>query len=290
MRILCITEDLPWPANSGYRVRLSNVIPALASLGSVDHWVPLRFERDPALPDEGPDSPVERLRVVINRTPRPTIARWARWLRTSSPRDVLLRDWSRARRDLQEWAQPPYDLVWFGHLDTYLGVGDLINAPAIVDLDNLWDRWLAYRRAAVRAGGARPGEPSALRAKVAHLADMVDERKYARVHEQIADNVGAVLVCSELDRERLGRDNVVVIPNAYPAPEPPASLHAAAIDGPTFVMTGSSRYLPNEDAVRWFATAILPLIRATRLNARFRVVGERSDTIDELAGDRKSVV
>src|SRR6185503_11787678 len=132
--------DLPWPANSGYRVRLANVIPALASLGSVDHWVPMRFERDAELPDEGPDSHVERLRVVINRTPRSNLARWARWFRTSSPRDVLRRDWSHARRDLQEWARPPYDLVWFGHLDTYLGVGDLIDSPAIVDLDNLWDR------------------------------------------------------------------------------------------------------------------------------------------------------
>jgi glycosyltransferase involved in cell wall biosynthesis len=196
---------------------------------------------------------------------------------------VLLRDWSRARADFKAWVRPPYDLVWFGHLDTYLGVGDLVDAPAIVDLDNLWDRWLRYRRTAVRAGGERPGSPSALRARVAQLADMVDERKYARVHERIADRVGAVLVCSELDRERLGRDNVMVIPNAYPAPNPPAELRAVQPGGPTFVMTGSSKYLPNEDAVRWFATAILPVIRVSLPGARLRVVGERADSSADLA-------
>jgi glycosyltransferase involved in cell wall biosynthesis len=198
---------------------------------------------------------------------------------------VLLRDWSRARADFEDWARPPYDLVWFGHLDTYLGVGDLIDAPAIVDLDNLWDRWLQYRRTAVRAGGKRPGAPSALRSRVAQLADMVDERKYARVHERIADRVGAVLVCSELDRERLARDNVVVIPNAYPAPKPPAELHTVQPGGPTFVMTGSSKYLPNEDAVRWFATSILPTIRGALPQANLRVVGERADSSADLAAE-----
>jgi sugar transferase (PEP-CTERM/EpsH1 system associated) len=40
-----------------------------------------------------------------------------------------------------------------------------------------------------------------------------------------------------------------------------------------FVFTGTMDYPPNIDAVRWFAEAILPIIRQTRPGAQFHVVG-----------------
>ena len=51
----------------------------------------------------------------------------------------------------------------------------------------------------------------------------------------------------------------------YPAVFPPG---AAA-----FVFTGTMDYLPNIDAVTWFATAMLPLIRRALPDARFFIVG-----------------
>jgi sugar transferase (PEP-CTERM/EpsH1 system associated) len=51
----------------------------------------------------------------------------------------------------------------------------------------------------------------------------------------------------------------------YPAPFDPAI--------PTFVFTGTMDYLPNIDAVTWFATGILPIIRRTLPGARFFIVG-----------------
>ena len=52
----------------------------------------------------------------------------------------------------------------------------------------------------------------------------------------------------------------------YAAPYDPA-------EGPVFVFTGTMDYRPNIDAVVWFATEVLPIIRRTIPAARFFIVG-----------------
>jgi len=48
---------------------------------------------------------------------------------------------------------------------------------------------------------------------------------------------------------------------------------------------GLLTYEPNRDAVAWFAREVLPLVRARRPEARFRVVGQHgSDVVDALHG------
>lgn len=55
----------------------------------------------------------------------------------------------------------------------------------------------------------------------------------------------------------------------------PADQHAAPYDTnlPTYVFTGTMDYIPNVDAVTWFAKDILPLIRRTLPAAQFYIVG-----------------
>lgn len=55
----------------------------------------------------------------------------------------------------------------------------------------------------------------------------------------------------------------------------PAAVHGPVFDTamPTFVFTGTMDYPPNVDAVAWFATDILPLIRRTVPDAQFYIVG-----------------
>jgi sugar transferase (PEP-CTERM/EpsH1 system associated) len=63
-----------------------------------------------------------------------------------------------------------------------------------------------------------------------------------------------------------GVDHVYFNPaHDYPAPFDTAS--------PSFVFTGTMDYAPNIDAVSWFATKVLPLIRRARSGARFFIVG-----------------
>ncbi len=55
----------------------------------------------------------------------------------------------------------------------------------------------------------------------------------------------------------------------------PAGNYPAVYDTsvPTFVFTGTMDYLPNIDAVNWFATTILPAIQQAQPTARFFIVG-----------------
>jgi sugar transferase (PEP-CTERM/EpsH1 system associated) len=63
----------------------------------------------------------------------------------------------------------------------------------------------------------------------------------------------------------------------YPAPFDQAS-------GPAFVFTGTMDYLPNSDAVIWFADQVLPIIHRSLPAARFFIVGSNpSDDVKRLA-------
>jgi sugar transferase (PEP-CTERM/EpsH1 system associated) len=44
---------------------------------------------------------------------------------------------------------------------------------------------------------------------------------------------------------------------------------------PTYTFTGTMDYLPNEDAVTWFALEVLPIIQKTYPSARFYIVGSK---------------
>jgi polysaccharide biosynthesis protein PslH len=63
----------------------------------------------------------------------------------------------------------------------------------------------------------------------------------------------------------------------YPAPFDPTA-------GAAFVFTGTMDYLPNIDAVIWFANEVLPIIRRTLPRARFFIVGSNpADDVKRLA-------
>jgi glycosyltransferase involved in cell wall biosynthesis len=64
---------------------------------------------------------------------------------------------------------------------------------------------------------------------------------------------------------------VAVVPNgididAFRPPDPP-------VESPLVVFCGVMNYSPNEDGVGWFATQVWPLVRRSRPDARFAVVG-----------------
>ena len=114
-----------------------------------------------------------------------------------------------------------------------------------------------------------------LAARLGQAADAVDERRWRRLERQAATAGGTVVVCSELDRKRLGGTNVWVVPNGYeraqvPAPTERDPTPAAA---PVLIMVGLLTYEPNRDAADFFASTILPHIRRSHPDARFHMVG-----------------
>jgi glycosyltransferase involved in cell wall biosynthesis len=84
-----------------------------------------------------------------------------------------------------------------------------------------------------------------------------------------------LLLASEPDctalRTRHPGHSFVHLPNAVRAPEPRAP--AVARHSRSILFVGSLDYLPNEDAVAFFARSILPLIRQADERMTFRIVG-----------------
>lgn len=102
--------------------------------------------------------------------------------------------------------------------------------------------------------------------------------RYERTFCRAADRVAAV---SDVDRAALLRlapeIDVAVVPNGVDlAFYRPGVVPSQPELGPgALVFTGKMDYRPNVDAVRWFADAVLPLIRADEPDAHFYIVGQK---------------
>lgn len=284
MKFLVAADDHPWPARSGYRQRLHWTLRALSRLGSVDLLV-ARDRPLSAVPDDPPpDIPLGRSEVVTAPyTTRFWGSRAAHWLASGRPRRLVGQDWARARNVAQQWASAGYDLVWFAHSPTYLALADRFPAPHVVDLDNLESSMARHRRA---GRGRRSSGRSVARHLASSGADLLDEWLWRREEQRIAARAAVTVVCSDLDRRRLALPRVAVLPNGY-------ELSTAAAETPVrparpsavLLFIGLLTYEPNRDGVAFFAREVLPLVRARRPDARFRVVGDYgAEDIDALRG------
>jgi glycosyltransferase involved in cell wall biosynthesis len=228
-----------------------------------------------------PREHTDAMRVSVHhRAPfGPSTGGMLRWLRTGWPRAVAWREWDGAAAALAAFVRPPYDLVWYVACGTWLGLGGIGGGPAVVDFNDLEDVKLRTLRRMWKLQRAE-GAPSSPRRSLGTCLDTIDERRWRRVELQAADSVGAVVVCSELDRRRLGRPGAVVVPNSYELahPTPPARG-----DEPVFTMVGLLTYPPNADAAAHFAHAVLPIIRKELPAAVFQLVGRYDDAARRLA-------
>lgn len=270
MRVLVVADEHPWPARTGYRLRLAEVLRTLSADCTVD-LLAVEFDeaaaRDPA---PGDICLGRHVTVTSRATGGGRSARVARWATSELPRELLAREWSGPRAVLADWLRASsYDVVWFSHAATFVALGDLVRVPVVVDLDNLDAAVVMARRRLVT---------SRLRA----VADRVDERRWRRVQERVTDGAEVVVVCSDLDRRRVGgAAQVVVLPNGYErtgrqvGEQSPA---ASAKDGPVLLMVGLLTYGPNLDAAEFFSRLVLPEVREAVPGTVFRLVGRHRDT------------
>lgn len=280
VRILVVAEAYPWPAIDGYRQRLAHMITGLTVAGTVDVFALVDRhgeEAPPGLPGLG--------RVVSAPRHDRGVSGWlGEWLGGDRPRRVLEFDWTEAHRELAAWG-PQVDLVWYSHIDAWVATSDLFaGVPAIVDFDNLENLMLRLRR---RSGPQLAGSQAISerlgvigRWGISRAFDIVDERRWTRLQQRCGAAVDRVVVCSELDAQRSGLGNAVVIPNGS------NEVHGAVTDRrllrgdhPRMIFVGALDYEPNADAVRWFVTEVLPLVRRRLPGARLAVVGRGSDML-----------
>jgi glycosyltransferase involved in cell wall biosynthesis len=272
MRSLVVTRWVPWPPTSGSRQRSATIIDGLRDLGPVDVF--LHPASHAGLETTPPDG-VRLLGVVPRETRRvrrlDRVVTAAPWARPPALRHLSV---DRARQLLAARLDGPYDLAWFVRPDSWLSFGDLVEAPAIVDYDDLQDRLLTSRR--------RSSWPHARREDVlGRWATTAEAAAWNRLQRRLARDVAAVTVCSDADRAHLGVDNAVVVINGVDLPDTPAGRVEVSAT-PTICFHGSLDYRPNADAARRLVDDVFPELRASVPSAVVRLVGRHDRRVAPL--------
>lgn len=284
LRILCVADERPWPERSGYRIRLANVLRGLARVGAVDLLVLHGDPADAAALDLAvpPGVPVRSVRSAPLPVPVRTRAGVIPWLRSDLPRRVAWRDWRAARDALDHALADGYDLVWWSHLDTWIAIGRSVEVPAIVDLDNLEDRWLDGRRAVRRGTGA----VGRMRAVVADRLDAIDAARWRRHQTRAVQDATTTVVCTESDRAAVGGTRVRVVPNGYAIPARPIGRPDRPVPagGGVVAFVGLQTYEPNIDGARFLVGDVLPHLRRVRPDVEVHLIGRTGPEVEALAG------
>ncbi|MEZ5311605.1 MAG: glycosyltransferase family 4 protein [Microthrixaceae bacterium] len=288
MRILVVAEQYPWPAVDGYRRRMDHVIRGLARAGQVDVMALHRLgTAEPADHGITGEDYHEVRAVAVPAAADRGLRDWlGRWIRSGLPRRTLGPDWSPLRtRLVGAPSSPRYDLVWFSHVDSWVGLRDVVNAShQIVDFDNLEDIALKLRRRVPPRFPPGAGVPQrlkiAIRWAVSRGFDAVDQRRWTRIQCDCGQAVDRVVVCSELDVSRSGCNNAVVIGNGADRPigAIPDRMDLRS-ESPTMLFIGALDYEPNTEAVEWFVREVFPSVRNAVPAARARIVGRGSELL-----------
>lgn len=207
-----------------------------------------------------------------------------RWLlRGTLPRGFLGIDYTAARTAFGQWKAPAYDVAWFCKTECHVVLGSEPRAPTIVDMDDLEDHKIAAQLAMEHVAGRQQGArlPQRLRRTASRLLTRRDQPLWHALHARVAREVDAVVVCSELDRQRLAVPNAQVIPNGYQEQAKPLG-RAAVGNPPTIAFVGLFEYGPNVDAANFLVKEILPELRSRVPSVQARLVGNASEQVRSL--------
>ncbi|HLL69248.1 MAG TPA: glycosyltransferase family 4 protein [Micromonosporaceae bacterium] len=261
IRSLYVTEYWPWPSTSGGRLRAAATVEALAALGPVDV---VHLERGWTTPVPNQSSPLVAASATFGDAPpapaRPEEADYppqpARNCRIYGER---LRRWVREHE---------YDVLWCNRLNTWAPLRAAADVPIVVDIDDLQDRLAAQRR-------AHTGDD----------AEAARATQWARLQATAIREVDWLVVCSELDRDRLGRPaNSSVVPNVYLGETNVGPL-VSDDPSPRILLPGLFVWQPNIDAARRLVREILPLVRREYPAAQVWLAGLHTGQLDDLAQD-----
>lgn len=264
MNILVVDEEIPWPLNTGKRLRTYNLLQRLQK----EHRITFLCYGDAsAVLPECPN-----IRVIA--LPSPILEqRGVRFyvsllFNLMSPRPYIVdRHYSKALADkaVSLAASGAFDLVhceWTPYTENILPLFGKL--PAVLSAHNveaqIWERYYLTE--------ANP-------AKKVYI--YLQWQKLLRYEASAALRYTAVSTVSEPDRDVFMQQyqcrQVQVVPNGvdeqYFAPVD------SAVQPGSMVFTGSMDWRPNQDGVRYFIEEVFPLIRSSIPHATFTVVGRK---------------
>lgn len=156
-----------------------------------------------------------------------------------------------------------YDLIWFHGIRVANCVNRKSWPCSILDIDDVQSQ--------VYAGRAKQAENWVSRLRSVHQVIL-----WRRREKVLLNRFGIVCVCSENDKQYLGGDSRIhAVPNGFEAPM--TAPQRMPLSPPQVGFIGTLRYAPNVDGLRWFIREVWPLIKASRSDARLRLVGLDTD-------------
>jgi len=270
MKILFLTPQLPFPPRQGTQLRNFHLIRAAAVAHEVDL---ISFVR----PGEslGEASPLREICGQVRLLPVPHRTRWDRLqvLLSSSAPDMAGRLPSRGFAETLRamLATNSYDAIQVEGIEmaSYMAIARSVAPRAAIILDQHNAEYLLQARAAVVDAQKPVTWPRALYSTIQWL-------KLKRYEAAMCRTADAVLAVSKSDAAALHRLGGIrclqIVPNGvdtdYYLPSTPSDRDEA-----TLLFTGTMDFRPNVDAVRWFATRILPSVASRKPRLKLLIVG-----------------
>ncbi len=267
-RVLVVDEALPWPPDSGKRIRTSALLSRLATAFDIT----LAFHEDAAPDVAAQDEARARGLTLLPVLRRPLTKRGLRFaldlarnVPMRAPYMVMGHRTRAMRRAIRSAcaSETPPDLVHVEWTPLVANVPRGTSVPVAIAAHNVEsDIWRRYRE----------NEPRALRR--AYIA--LQHRKVARFERSALARADLVTAVSDHDAERIaswtGQRRVAVVSNgvdrAWFAPRPDVEVARDEI-----VFVGALDWRPNQDGLEWFLADVLPRVRLVAPRTRFTIVG-----------------
>jgi glycosyltransferase involved in cell wall biosynthesis len=266
MRVLLLTQVLPYPPDSGPKVKTYHVLKYLAQ----KHQVTLvSFVRDTDKPEyiQHLESLCERvITVPIKRAPLLDLAFLGKSLLTSQPWMMLRDERPEMRATLQELADTTrFDVVHADQLNMAQYALPFTKSRKVLDLHNAL--WVLYQRMAATLPLHNPMKYILLR----------DWRLLKNYEGNMCRVFDAVTAVSDEDKQALieagARSDIQVIPIAIDTDK--QALVQRAPSSPHIVHVGTMYWPANIDGIRWFLDQIYPIIKQQVPNVRCTLIGAR---------------
>lgn len=266
MRILLLTQVLPYPPDSGPKVKTYHVLKYLAQIHAVTL---VSFVRDSDKPEY-----IRHLETLCEQVITVPIARskiddlryLGRSLMSGEPWMMLRDERPEMRQVLADLAAgETFDVVHADQLNMAQYALPFEGTRKVLDLHNAL--WMLYRRLAETTAYSNPMKYLLMR----------DWPLLKRYEGEMCRQFDAVTAVTEEDRRLLieagASDDVTVIPIAVDTDE--QALVSRKPSGPHLIHIGTMYWPPNIDGINWFLEEIYPLVKLQLPDVRCTLIGSR---------------